>query len=630
MPNETNTAVKERQENALPQSRTDSGSARTRETVAVLQCRLVSLQWRLGNILGRANDKLWSVLMDIAWVADFGELLYLLGFWTEYNARQIGRGLLVLARLAVKEIISLYHHRIEPILRLIWDFIYDLLLPIAQMVVAVRKLHQVRVARQRGEGISLRKVLTPAYVWDGIKNYAIVVARGLSCLLPFAALAVFVFTVHTVQSYRYVLAVQVDNRTVGYVESEQVFDDAKKDVEARVQQAITTMRAISGEDVSKEWNVVPTFVLRVFSGKTMSKSNMADAILRASSDQIVEATALYVDSALRAVTTEGDALRAYLATIKEPYLDPEDDTMRVEFVRDVQLVDGVYFTESIVDYGKIVELLSGKEQEEKLYIVERGDTPWQIAAKNDLTLNELYEMNPEMTQKGYNMYVGDELVVAAESDFLQVKQVVTRTWQEAIPYDTITTNSDEYDWGVTKTITDGVDGLREITADITYINGVKSTTEYLRNEVLLEPVSKEVIKGTKLKSGMVAQYGTGNFMWPVPNYKYVSRWMSSGHTGADICAPYGVPILACDAGVVITSGWHYSYGNHVVIDHGNGYRTLYAHMAYSPSVAVGQGVGQGQIIGYVGSTGNSTGNHCHLEMYYNGVRFSARNIFGGM
>lgn len=629
MPNESNTAVKERQENALPQKKA-ADSGRMRDSVAALQCRAVSLQWKLGKILGNANEKLWSILMNIAWIADLGELLYLLGFWTEYSIRQMGRGLLVLARLAVKEIVSLYHHRVEPILRLIGDFIYDLLLPIAQMVVAVRKLHQARVARREGNGVSLRKTLTPAYVWDGIKNYAIVVARGLSCLLPFAALAVFVFTVHTVQSYRYVLAVQVDNHTVGYVESEQVFDDAKKDVEARVQQAITTMRAISGENVEKEWNVVPTFVLRVFSGKTMSKSAMADAILRSSSDQIVEATALYVDSALRAVTTEGDALRAYLASVKEPYLDPEDDTMRVEFVRDVQLVDGVYFTESIVDYGKIVEMLSGKEQEEKIYVVERGDTPWQIAAKNDLTLNELYELNPEMTQKGYNMYVGDELVVAAESDFLQVKQVITRTWQEAIPFDTITTNSDEYDWGVTKTITDGVDGLREITADITYINGIKTTTEYLQNDVLVEPISKEIIKGTKLKSGMVAQYGTGNFMWPVPNYKYVSRWMSSGHTGADICASYGVPILACDSGVVVTSGWHYSYGNHVVIDHGNGYRTLYAHMAYSPSVSVGQGVSQGQIIGYVGSTGNSTGNHCHLEMYYNGVRFSARNIFGGM
>ena len=287
-------------------------------------------------------------------------------------------------------------------------------------------------------------------------------------------------------------------------------------------------------------------------------------------------------------------------------------------------------TRSIMDYADIVNMLNGKEQEEKIYVVQAGDTPWMIAAANDLTLNELYELNPEMTSKSYQMYIGDELVVAQEMDFLQVKQVATRTWQEEIAYDTKTTNSEEYDWGVTKTITAGQNGLKEVTADITYINGVKVSTEVLNETILVEPVTEEIIKGTHLKSGMVAQYGTGNFIWPVPNYKYVSRWMSSGHTGADICAAYGTPIIACDAGVVVTSGWHYSYGNYVIINHGNGYRTLYAHMAYSPSVSVGQSVSQGQVIGYVGSTGNSYGNHCHLEMYYNGVRFSARNVFPGM
>ena len=357
---------------------------------------------------------------------------------------------------------------------------------------------------------------------------------------------------------------------------------------------------------------------------------MADAILRASSDQIQEATALYVDGHLRAITTQGDDLRRFLEDFKAPYEDPDDPDMRVEFVKNIELVDGVYFTDSIMDYADIVNMLNGKEQEEKVYVVQAGDTPWMIAAANDLTLNELYELNPEMTSKSYQMYIGDELVVAQEMDFLQVKQVATRTWQEEIAYDTKTTNSEEYDWGVTKTITAGQNGLKEVTADITYINGVKVSTEVLNETILVEPVTEEVIKGTHLKSGMVAQYGTGNFIWPVPNYKYVSRWMSSGHTGADICAAYGTPIIACDAGVVVTSGWHYSYGNYVIINHGNGYRTLYAHMAYSPSVSVGQSVSQGQVIGYVGSTGNSYGNHCHLEMYYNGVRFSARNVFPGM
>lgn len=626
MPTTSDTALKERQQKALRRTNERGQSIRSRKDVCALQCRWVVRQWKLRLALHGISGKLRGLLMPIPWVAELGEISYLLGFWTEYILLQMGRGVWRLLCLAGREALSLYTHRIEPVLRFVGDFLYDIVQPIVQMQAGLAKLHRAGAARRAsGEKTDLD-------LWQGVRSYGVVVARGLSCLLPFAALAVFLFTIHTVQGYRYVLAVQVDDRTVGYVESEQVFDGAKKDVNARVQQALDSMKDISGEDAvtDMEWDITPTFALRVYSGDTMSETAMADAILRASSDQIVEATALYVDKALRAVTTEGDALRAYLASVKEPYLDESDPSLRVEFVRDIQLVDGVYFTESLVDYGQIVDMLSGKEQERRVYVVQAGDTPWQIAAANDLTLNELYEMNPEMVQPGYNMFVGDELTVAAETDFLQVKQVMTRTWQEAIPYDTVTTNSDDYDWGVTKTITEGVEGLQEITADITYINGVKVSTDYLKTTVLKEPVNKEVVKGTHLKSGMVAQYGTGSFMWPVPNYKYVSRWMSSGHHGTDICAAHGTPIVASDSGVVTTAGWHYSYGNYVIIDHGNGYRTLYAHMAYTPSVYAGQGVSQGQIIGYVGNTGYSFGNHCHFEMYYNGVRFSARNIFAGM
>ena len=89
------------------------------------------------------------------------------------------------------------------------------------------------------------------------------------------------------------------------------------------------------------------------------------------------------------------------------------------------------------------------------------------------------------------------------------------------------------------------------------------------------------------------------------------------------------PVLASDSGKVVAAGWHYSYGNYVEIDHGNGYTTLYGHMS-ALSVTQGQGVTQGQKIGEVGSTGNSTGNHCHFEMTYNGRLFSAQSLFPGM
>ena len=117
-----------------------------------------------------------------------------------------------------------------------------------------------------------------------------------------------------------------------------------------------------------------------------------------------------------------------------------------------------------------------------------------------------------------------------------------------------------------------------------------------------------------------------SLIWPVPGYTYVSRWMSSYHKGADVIAPKGTEVYAMAAGTVTAAGWHYSYGKYVIIDHEGGVRTLYAHLN-SINVSSGTQVEQGAVIGTVGSTGNSTGNHCHVEIYVNGERRSLREWF---
>ena len=91
------------------------------------------------------------------------------------------------------------------------------------------------------------------------------------------------------------------------------------------------------------------------------------------------------------------------------------------------------------------------------------------------------------------------------------------------------------------------------------------------------------------------------------------------HLGIDIANAQGTPIAAAAAGTVIYAGWtDAGYGNMVEIDHGNGLVTLYGHMMTTPSVTVGQKVFQGQLIGYMGTTGNSTGPHCHFAVQKNG------------
>ena len=96
------------------------------------------------------------------------------------------------------------------------------------------------------------------------------------------------------------------------------------------------------------------------------------------------------------------------------------------------------------------------------------------------------------------------------------------------------------------------------------------------------------------------------------------------HTGLDIAAPRGTNIAASAAGTVTYAGYHYSYGNLVILSHGNGIQTYYAHCS-KLNVSVGQTVAQGQSVGAVGSTGNSTGNHLHLEVRVNGTAQNPQN-----
>ena len=118
----------------------------------------------------------------------------------------------------------------------------------------------------------------------------------------------------------------------------------------------------------------------------------------------------------------------------------------------------------------------------------------------------------------------------------------------------------------------------------------------------------------------------GELCWPLPGHTYIScnfgdddAYGNSGHRGTDIPAPEGTPILAAHSGTVLVSGWNDSYGNQVLLDNGAGLSTRYAHMTQT-AVTAGEAVTAGQVIGYVGSTGDSTGNHLHFEMMQGGIR----------
>ena len=179
--------------------------------------------------------------------------------------------------------------------------------------------------------------------------------------------------------------------------------------------------------------------------------------------------------------------------------------------------------------------------------------------------------------------------------------------------------------GKTKVAKKGSEGIRIVTGSGTFVNGKLVNSVVYDEKTIKKPVTQVVKVGTKKK--IIKGVATGNFTWPLPSSHYITSgygprygpfFGSEFHMGYDIAGSYGAGVVAADGGTVVKAAYHPSYGNEIVIDHGNGLQTRYAHNS-SLNVRVGQRVSRGQVIAYCGSTGDSTGNHLHFEVLKNGT-----------
>jgi len=183
--------------------------------------------------------------------------------------------------------------------------------------------------------------------------------------------------------------------------------------------------------------------------------------------------------------------------------------------------------------------------------------------------------------------------------------------------------------------------LDQINANIDEVNRQLDAEDAAAADIQAQITKKQKQLEEQRKQQNITLPPTGSsYNWPLPagNLRLTSAFgyrihpisgKPHSHTGIDIAAAGGTPIYAAKGGQVITSAYHWSYGNYVVLDHGGGNTTLYAHMSRR-AVSEGQMVTQGQTIGYVGNTGNSKGNHLHLEVRVGGQRTEPEKCFPGL
>ncbi len=451
------------------------------------------------------------------------------------------------------------------------------------------------------------------------RRYPAVVGRTVAAVSPVLAILVLVFTVQYWLSADFGIRVEYEGVDVGYIADEGTYRAAAELARERV-------HSENGEFTISDTPVMHVKLLHA--STLMDTSALCNEILRTKGDAISEASGLYVDGKFAGSMKSRAELDSVLDAIKKTYCDGGENE-RAEFVQNVVVSDGLYLTESVMTAEQMKEKLTSQAVVKKEHIVQPGDTLSGLARQYNMTLSELRAMNPDI--KNDMIYDGEPLMVQRPQPFLRVKVVRTIHYTEKINY----TTEKEYD--NTKLVTyekvkvKGVEGSQNVTAELTFVDGVQQSKTIVSIEVTKQPVTKVVVVGTKKvtnSSGGSITVGdgvtTGSMLWPVPICHNMSRGWRYGHYAIDICnGPVTVrnkPFVAADGGTVVFAGWNSGgYGYMVKIQHANGLQTLYAH-CNALYVVTGQKVTRGQTLGLIGSTGRSSGPHLHFEVLKNGSR----------
>lgn len=461
---------------------------------------------------------------------------------------------------------------------------------------------------------------------SALRHYGDELAALGRILGPVAAVLVLTLSITSWTGAEYYLNVEYQGKNLGVVENAEVYSAGA---------ALAQGRIITPNNEMKV-DAVPVFTMTAqVHNAPMNEEQVCDAILRASSDDIVEATGLYVDEVFVGAMESRQEMNTLLQNIKkaDKNYDKKDDTLKVDFVQSLKKTDGLYPVAALCDSAALQEKLTTVTTQRIPYVVQGGDTLSSIAKKHDLTTTQLREMNPDCTAE--NLKLGMELTIQQEKKLLTVKVIKTVEYTEEIDYKTKTVYRDDQYTDYEKVTTEGKEGERTVVVEDTYIDGVKTGRKVVSSTITKKAVTKVIEKGTKKRviiGGIEVDQGDGvvhgNMLWPVPICHSMSRGYFAGHYGIDICngpvPVYGHPAVAADGGTVVYAGWYYDYGYYVKIRHSNGLETAYAHLS-AIKVAKGQKVSRGQTVGLIGSTGYSTGPHLHFEVIKNGVRVNPLN-----
>ena len=279
-------------------------------------------------------------------------------------------------------------------------------------------------------------------------------------------------------------------------------------------------------------------------------------------------------------------------------------------------------------------LLYGNEYEQSIVTVKAGESITKIAYDNEISIEEFLISNPEFTSKDNLLYEGKQIIISKINPQINIVVETYSVTDVETNYSIVEQYDSTLNQGKEYVSQEGQKGVERVTQNVKSINGQIVYIEPISKETIKAPVSKIITVGTKY---IPTVGSTTSWGWPTNSgYTFSSYygWRISPingkrelHSGLDIAGTgHGSPIYASNNGVVeVVKGEARgnTYGNYIMINHGNGYWTLYAHMSrFEPGISVGDVVSRGDVIGYVGKTGAATGPHLHYEIRKGCNKFS--------
>ena len=450
-----------------------------------------------------------------------------------------------------------------------------------------------------------------------IKRSIIVLAIVLFFVLLFAAIIPFFSEVNYIEAYQ----VYLNDKPIG------VFKDITE-LEALIQEIYSENETYYNMEVSRD--TVLTYEPVKISAQFVCPSSYYQDILRNNMKVNVVAWVIYVNNnPVLALDKRTDA-QWVLEQLLLPYKNEEGAENRF----DIDFLENVEIRSEVIDYSKVAKdketalriMQYGEDMEVQKHKVVSGESLYSICKSFGLKLSDIKKANPSLALDG-KIYKGDVLIVSKINNIVNVKYTEYQERVEEMPYNT--TIIEDNSMYKTQTIVrqQGIVGLRNIKANVTFINGLESTYEVLAADApTREPVDEILIKGTKDVPHVLELARQGRMTLPLNDYTITSYFgtrdtgiegASTFHKGVDLAAPSGTPIYASEDGQVSFAGSASGYGLMVKIRHDGGVETRYGHCS-TILVKNNQYVKKGEVIALVGSTGTSSGSHVHFEVRING------------